>query len=68
MNDALLIPLLLVFTAISVVVIAKTGRDIWREMKDAKGDVEDETRRERRTEERKNARIRKEIERWREGL
>jgi hypothetical protein len=67
MNDARLIPLLLVVTAISVVVIARVGRDIWREMQDAKGDVEDETRSERRTEERKNARIRKEIERWREG-
>lgn len=67
MNDALLIPLLLVITAISVVVIAKMARGIWREMNDAPGDAEDETRSERRTEERKNARIRKEIERWREG-
>lgn len=67
MNDALLIPLLLVITAISVVVIAKTARGIWREMNDATGDAQGETRSERRTEERKNARIRREIEKWREG-
>jgi hypothetical protein len=67
MKDALLIPLLLAVSTIAMVVIARVARDIWREMNGALGDVEAETRRERRTEERKNERIRKEIEQWREG-
>jgi hypothetical protein len=67
MNNALLIPLLLAVTAIAMVVISRVARDIWREMNGAPVDVEDETRRERQTEERKNKRIRREIERWREG-
>lgn len=59
MNNALLIPLLLGLAAIAMVVIAGVARGIWREMKDATGDAEGETRSERRT--------LKEIEKWREG-
>jgi hypothetical protein len=66
MNNALLIPLMLALSAISMVVIAGVARSIWREMNDAPGDAEGETRSERRTEERKNERIRREIEQWRE--
>ena len=65
MNNAQLIALLLVLAAISVVVIIMTVRSILREM-NGLGD-DDESQRQRRTEERKNERIRKEIERCREG-
>lgn len=61
MNDAQLIPAVLLLSVISVAVV----RSLLGEMN---GTAEqDEFRAARRTEERKNARIRKEIERWREG-
>lgn len=66
MNNALLIPLLLAASIIGMVVVCRVAGDIWREMHGGLGD-EDETQAARRTEERKNERIRKEIERWREG-
>lgn len=64
MNNALLIPLLLAVSIISVMVIASVVRGIWRERNDAPGDAEDETRRERRKEEKETL---KALEKWREG-
>ncbi|MCU0752745.1 MAG: hypothetical protein MUC40_06915 [Akkermansiaceae bacterium] len=63
MNDALLIPLLLALAAISMAVIAGVARGIWREMHDGDADAEDGSI----TERRKNDKIPREIEQWREG-
>jgi hypothetical protein len=63
MKDALLIPFLLVLAAASAVVIAYVARGIWREMSDGDADAEDGSI----TERRKNDKIRREIEQWREG-
>lgn len=67
MNDAQLIPAVLLLSVITIAVCYAVMRSILRENENGPAD-EDESRTERRTEERKNARIRKEIERWREGL
>jgi len=64
MNDALLLRLLLAVLIASAVGIGHAARGIWREMKHGRGDAQDGTL----TERRKNERIRREIERWREGL
>lgn len=66
MTHAQLIPVLLVLAAIAVAVIIAVGRSILREMQGGLGD-DDESQAVRRTEERKNERIRKEIEQWRDG-
>ena len=63
MDNALLIPCLLVLAAASVAVIAYVARGIWREMNDGGEDAEDGSI----TERRKNDKIRREIEQWREG-
>jgi hypothetical protein len=63
MDNALLIPCLLVLAAASVAVIGHVARGIWREMNDGGADAEDGSI----TERRKNDKIRREIEQWREG-
>ena len=65
MHNAQLIPALLLLAAIALVVLALVARSVWRELSGL-GD-EDEARSARKTEERKNERIRREIESWRDG-
>ena len=64
MNDALIFRIALLVTIISVVGLGWVLRSVWREM-NGLGNGEDAKAR--RTEQRKNEKIRKEIERWREG-
>ena len=64
MNDACILALIGLLIIASAVVILATGRSIWREMK---GLANDEDAKAKRTEERKNDHIRKEIESWRRG-
>ena len=61
MNNACLITLLFLLIAASVAVIVMAVRSIWREMTD------DDDAPARRTEERKNERIRRQLEQWRDG-
>ena len=63
MNTATII-ILSVMTLVSLVVIVWTVRTIWRELR---GMGEGTAAEARRTEERKNEKIRKEIEQWRNG-
>ncbi len=66
MNNPFLLAALALLTIASVVVICAVVRSVWREMKAGLGHDE-EAQRQRRTEERKNERIRRELETWREG-
>jgi hypothetical protein len=66
MKDAQLIPGLLILAAIALGVCYAVMRSVLREMHGGLED-KDESPAARRTEERKNERIRKEIEKWREG-
>jgi hypothetical protein len=63
MNEALLIPVLWGLAAGALVVILMVCRSIWREMGDGGADAQDGSA----TERRKNEKIRREVERWREG-
>ena len=66
MNNAQLISALLLLAAISVAVIVVVVRNILREMNGLAD--EDESQAERRTEERKNQRIARELRKRRDGL
>lgn len=65
MNDACILALVGLLIVASAAVIWIAGRSIWREI-NGLADNED-AQAERRTEERKNARIAREIEQWRDS-
>lgn len=65
MNDACILALVGLLIVASAVVILVAGRSIWREIKGLANN--EDAQAERRTEERKNARIAREIEQWRNG-
>lgn len=65
MNDACILALVGLLIVASAVVILVAGRSIWREIMGLANN--EDAQAERRTEERKNARIAREIEQWRNG-
>jgi hypothetical protein len=66
MNALVTIPVIALLALVSVTLLAWAARIVLREM-NGLGEDEDGAQDERRTEERKNARIRREFEQWRDG-